>query len=203
MGEIMQKIAVLGGTFNPIHNGHIHLAKQFADKLGADRVLLIPDGIPPHKHFFDLAPAGDRLKMCRLACPNKKFAVCDLEVRRGGKSFTADTLRELKLLLPDAEFYLITGEDMFLTLNDWHDPRTIYELATVCAAPRSADGWLRLREYERFLRQKGARTYLADIRYLPVSSTEIREAVKQGRAITGRVPKAVEQYIWEHHLYRE
>ena len=86
------KTGVYGGTFNPIHNGHLHIVEEFRRGLGLDRVLLIPAHVPPHKTAPDLAPAGDRLEMCRLACEGTQFEVSDLEIRRGGPSYTAETL---------------------------------------------------------------------------------------------------------------
>ena len=225
-GEAMRKIAILGGTFNPIHNGHLHLAGCFAKLLGVQKVLLIPTYLPPHKSAPDLAPARHRLAMCRAAAGGCCCAACgpapadgeasdlmcraaaggifeasDIEIRRRGPSYTSDTLRELKALYPDAELYLITGEDMFLTLTQWHEPETIFSLATVCAAPRSAAGLGRLLKYAQGLRRLGARTRVENIEYLPVSSTMVRRAVREGKSIARLVPVAVERYIREHHLY--
>jgi nicotinate-nucleotide adenylyltransferase len=199
-GEAMRKIAILGGTFNPIHNGHLHLAGCFAKLLGVQKVLLIPTYLPPHKSAPDLAPARHRLAMCRAAAGGI-FEASDIEIRRRGPSYTSDTLRELKALYPDAELYLITGEDMFLTLTQWHEPETIFSLATVCAAPRSAAGLGRLLKYAQDLRRMGARTRVENIEYLPVSSTMVRRAVREGKSIARLVPVAVERYIREHHLY--
>lgn len=197
----MQKIAIFGGTFNPIHNGHIHLAKQFALQLGVDKVILIPTCVPPHKQAPDLASAQDRLAMCVLAAAEDLFEVSDIEMKRSGPSYTADTLRELKLTYPDSEFYLITGEDMFLTLERWHKSQTIFDLAVLCAAPRSSDGLEKLREYAGMMQQHGAKTNIQNIEYLPISSTMVRDAVKRGENIAGLVPTLVADYIAENKLY--
>ncbi|MBW7573577.1 nicotinate (nicotinamide) nucleotide adenylyltransferase [Caproiciproducens faecalis] len=199
----MQKIAVFGGTFNPIHNGHIHLAKQFAQRIGAQKVLLIPTYQPPHKRAPDLAPGQDRLEMCRLACEESNFEVSDMELRRGGSSYTADTLRELKKTNPDSELYLITGEDMFLTLKHWYEAQTIFRLAVLCAAPRSSDGLQPLLDYAKILEKEGARTFIRDIEYLPISSTMVRNAVRDGQNIADLVPPKVADYIAENKLYLE
>lgn len=200
----MRKIAVFGGTFNPIHNGHTHLAKRFAEILHADSVLFIPTNMPPHKQAPDLASAKDRLAMCRLAAETDSlFRVSDMEIRRGGPSYTSETLRQLRANDPDSQLFLITGEDMFVTLEHWHDPATIYELATVCAAPRSREGTAALRRYAAEIGRKGARTRIENIGYLPVSSTAVREAVKAGRSISSFVPASVEHYIKEKGLYLE
>lgn len=200
----MKKIAVFGGTFNPIHNGHLHLARRFALASGAQRVLFVPTFLPPHKRVPGLASPSDRLAMCRLAAAEGgPFEVSALEIERGGLSYTSDTLRELKKREPDSELFLITGEDMFLTLEDWHEPEAIFSLATVCAAPRSAAGMRRLRGHEELLRKMGARTMVLDIPYLPISSTMVREAVRAGRSIDRLVPPAVAEYIHQNHLYTE
>lgn len=201
---MMRKIAVFGGTFNPIHNGHLHLAGQFAGILHADTVLLIPTNVPPHKRAPDLAPAEDRLAMCRLAARGDGlFRVSDLEIRRGGPSYTSETLVRLRALFPGAELFLIVGEDMFVTLEEWHDPAAIYHLATVCAAPRSPAGTSALRRYAERIEAKGARTRIENIAYLPVSSTRVREAVRAGESISALVPAPVERYIREKKLYME
>lgn len=199
----MQKIAVLGGTFNPIHNGHMHIAKQYAGRLGVDKVLLIPTYQPPHKRVLNLASAEDRLQMCRLAAGESKFEACGMEICRQGRSYTSDTLRELKALYPDSELYLITGEDMFLTFEEWHDPETIFRLAVLCAAPRSANGLAPLLHYAELLEQKGAKTVIENIEYLPISSTMVRDAVKNGQSIAGLVPPLVAEYIVKNKLYLE
>lgn len=200
----MQRIAVFGGTFNPIHNGHIHLAKKFAEVLEAEKVLIIPTNVPPHKRAANLASASDRLAMSRLAVKSDfLFEVSDIEIRRGGPSYTSDTLRELKGRFPDDELYLITGEDMFVTLDKWHEPEVIFSLATVCAAPRSDSGCAVLSEYAEKLKKQGAKTRIESIKYLPVSSTMVRNAIKNGENILQYVPKAVEQYIHKNHLYQE
>ena len=206
----MNRIAIFGGTFNPIHNGHLHIAQQFQKQLRAQRVLFIPTFVPPHKRAPDLAPAEDRLEMCRLACEGTPFEVSDLEIRRGGPSYTAPDVRtEVETALmqtirreyPDAELCFLTGEDMFLTLETWYKPDVIYSLATICAAPRSTDGLEKLRAYAEKLARHGAKVILQNIDYLPVSSTMVREAVRQNRAIDALVPAEVARYIRENGLY--
>ncbi|HEX2986046.1 MAG TPA: nicotinate-nucleotide adenylyltransferase [Caproiciproducens sp.] len=199
----MQKIAVYGGTFNPIHNGHIHLARQFAIKLGIDRVLLIPTRIPPHKQAHDLASAEDRLEMCRLASQDHIFTVSDMEIHREGPSYTSDTLLELKRQNPGCELYLFMGEDMFITVQDWYQPEILFSVATLCAAPRSREGLQSLYDHARKLEKCGAKTAICNIKFLPISSTMIRNAVKNGKSISGLVSPAVEDYIREKRLYME
>lgn len=198
------KTGIYGGTFNPIHNGHLHIVEEFRRGLGLDRVLLIPTRVPPHKAAPDLASAQDRCAMCRLAIQEKPWLeLSDIEMRREGKSYTAETLEELSALYPRDQFYLLMGEDMFLTLGHWYRPETIFSLALVCTTPRSPDGLGALRE--KALEYTGrfkARCFLEHIPYLPVSSTQVRQAVARGEDVSGLVPQAVAAYIGEHGLYR-
>ncbi len=199
----MRKIAVYGGTFNPIHNGHIHLAEQFKKLIGFDKVVLIPTNVPPHKEALMLASAEDRLQMCRLAALDAGFEVSDMEIKRSGRSYTADTLELLKKQEPEAEFYLMMGEDMFLTLLSWRRPDKILKLSTICAAPRSWQGLKKLEEYAEKLKERGGRVVLGDIEYLPVSSTMVRDCIREGKDVAGLVPRGVAEYIKTKHLYEE
>ncbi|MCI1964812.1 MAG: nicotinate-nucleotide adenylyltransferase [Oscillospiraceae bacterium] len=203
MDQAMPKVVIFGGTFNPIHNGHLHLVRRFAQTIGADRVVLIPTKIPPHKSAPHLASAEDRLQMCRLAVQKDGFEVSPVEIERGGLSYTSDTLLTLKREHPDAELFFITGEDMFLTLEEWHEPETIYSLATVCAAPRSKRGCTALNEYAEKVGRMGAKTMICNINYLPISSTMVRNAARKHEDLSGFVPPPVANYIYQHHLYSE
>lgn len=199
------KTGIYGGTFNPIHKGHIHLLKEFSKRLHLDRVLLIPTRVPPHKAAPDLASGEDRLQMCRLAvgeAPN--LQISDIEMRREGKSFTAETLEELHALYPQDQLYLLMGEDMFLTVEHWYRPETIFFLATVCATPRSLHGMGKLQaKMEEYQERYGARCVLEDIPYLPISSTQVRQWVSQGKDVTPLVPEKVAAYIQEQGIYRK
>lgn len=196
------RYGIFGGTFNPVHEGHLHIARAFRKAMGLDTVLWIPTKVPPHKEAEELALPEQRLEMCRLACRGEEgFQVSGLEIRRGGKSYTADTLEELHRMYPGDTFCLLMGEDMFLTLLNWYKPETILRLAEICAAPRSVGHEARLEECARALREKGAVVFLERIPYLPISSTEIRKAVREGKSIRGKVPAAVEEYIRSYGLY--
>ena len=198
------KTGIYGGTFNPIHNGHLHIVEEFRRGLGLDRVLLIPTRVPPHKAAPDLASAGERFAMCRLAAQGKPWLeLSDIEMRREGKSYTAETLEELSALYPQDQFYLLMGEDMFLTLGRWYRPETIFSLASVCTTPRSPDGLDALRQKAlEYTGQFQARCFLEHIPYLPISSTQVRQAVARGAHISGLVPQAVAAYMKERGLYR-
>ncbi|HJB97766.1 MAG TPA: nicotinate (nicotinamide) nucleotide adenylyltransferase [Candidatus Acutalibacter pullicola] len=198
------KTGIYGGTFNPIHKGHLHIVEAFRKGLGLDRVLLIPTRVPPHKAAPDLASPQDRFAMCQLAIQGQPWLeLSDMEMRREGKSYTAETLEELSALYPQDQFYLLMGEDMFLTLGRWYRPETIFSLASVCTAPRSVHGMDALRE--KALEYTGtfhARCFLDHIPYLPISSTQVRQAVARGEDVASLVPEAVARYIRERGLYQ-
>lgn len=198
------RIALLGGTFDPIHNGHLELARAFARRLNLDKVVLMPTAVPPHKLKTSMAPPDKRLDMCRLAAGNDPlFEVSDLEISRGGASFTVDTLERLTASRPGTEWYLITGADMFLTLGSWWRFSDIARMATLCAAPRDAADAARLREYAAELEQKGARCVIADLPLMPVSSTAIREQIAAGKTAADWLPPPVAGYIDREGLYKD
>lgn len=195
----------MGGTFNPIHNGHLALAKEFSRRLSLDTVIFIPTKRPTHKQTLQLASARHRFAMCRLAAEPLGYQVSDLEIRRKSDSYTVLTLFQLKQKFPKDAFYLLMGEDMFLTLLQWKEPEEIFSLATLCVSPRSEglEGMQRLHRHAEELENMGARSMVLDIPYLPVSSTEIRGAVQQGCGLEHLVPPAVAAYISQHHLYQD
>ena len=200
----MRKLAMFGGTFNPIHNAHIGLARAFADSLGLDAVLLIPTRVPPHKAAPDIAPGEDRLAMCRLAAEEDgRFAVSDLELRRAGPSYSADTLKALQSIYPDASLYFIMGADMFLTVQNWVRPQEIYARAVLCSAPREDVSLAALERHGEFLRAQGARTALLDLPLMPYSSPGVRAALREGKSIEQMVPPQVARYLESHSLYRK
>lgn len=196
------RLGIYGGTFNPIHRGHVHILREFIERLDLQKVLLIPDGTPPHKQAEDLAPAESRLRMCAIAVRELGIVeVSRMELDRPGKSFTSDTLTELHLLYPGDQLYLLMGEDMFLTVDRWHEAGTIFRLAVLCASPRSPEGMGGLLEKQRELETLGARCRVEDIPFLDVSSTRVRELARAGEDISGLVPEGVAGYIRENGIY--
>ncbi len=199
----LQKIGILGGSFNPIHNGHIYIARQFAEKLSLNKVLFIPTYIAPHKESKDLASAHHRLKMCELAAKaNPLFEVSDIEINRGGKSYTVDTLKELTLLYPASKFYLLCGADMFTTLHQWKNHEEIIKLAVICSLPRDEQGYDDLLQYAKRLEKDGAETFLLNAPKKEISSTQIRELAAKGEDIGDLVPLKVAEYIKAKSLYK-
>lgn len=197
------KIALFGGSFDPIHNGHRAAAQVFLQKLGLDRIIFMPTCIPPHKLRSWMAPAEDRLEMCRLALQDEPaFTVSDREIRRGDASFTVDTLDELRREWPaHTEWYLITGADMFLTLSTWYRFDRLKTMATLCAVPRDDADEAVLRAYAERLTADGARCIVADAPCVDVSSTEIRRRIAAGESTEGMLSPAVAAYIRKTGLY--
>ena len=195
------KIGILGGTFNPIHNSHIYLARQFYQALGLDELLLIPTYTPPHKEAADLAAPAHRLAMCGLAAQAEGFAVCDYEINRAEKSYSYKTLAYLAEQYPGAELFFLMGADMFLTVQHWYKTQEIYRYATLCAAARQPQELAALQAHQPLLEAQGARTVVLPVEAKPLSSTEIRAKAGRGESIDDLVPPAVAEYIKAYGLY--
>lgn len=198
-----EKIAMLGGSFNPIHKGHIKLALAAAETVGLNKVLIIPTAVPPHKSNRKMESEIHRLNMCRLACENKPgLEVSDLEIQRQGKSYTADTLQTLHKRYRRAQLYLIVGADMYVTLLNWKFPETIFSLATVITAPRDETDYDALIAYEKQLEQAGAKSVILKNHIMDISSTEIRNMIHNRKDMSLFLEKDVITYIKDNHLYR-
>lgn len=199
------RIGMFGGSFNPIHNGHIQLIKGIISELALDKLLVVPSFLPPHKSVKSPVSPEDRIAMCRLCISDIIGAeVCDIEIKRGGKSYTYETLQELKSSYPTDDLFLIMGADMFLSIETWKNPEIIFKLAVICGVPRKgAGGRQELLNREPFLKSFGADTRVLNLSLPEISSTEIREAVKKGQPIDKYVPKCVEGYISEKGLYSQ
>jgi nicotinate-nucleotide adenylyltransferase len=198
--EPHQRLGVLGGTFDPIHFGHLAAAKAAIDCGRLDRVIFMPTGQPPHRQPAS-ARGEDRLEMTRLAISDdERLEVSDAELRRPGPSFTSDTLRGLRAVHPDAQLFLILGWDAARLFNTWQKPEQIRELAKILVVARPASGSPRPADLEAA--GIGQSDVILCLERTPdVSASAIREDVKSGRSIAGKVPRAVERYVAAHHLY--
>ncbi len=203
------KIGIYGGTFNPPHLGHITAARAVFELLKLDRLLLVPAGLPPHKALPEGGPtAAERLEMTRLAAEQtglgERVEVLDLELRREGKSYTADTLAQLRAQYPEAELWLLMGTDMFLTLQTWRAPEKILDLAGIAAFGRTEEDTEELFAVQRdalYRAYPNARLFTLTIPgVVEVSSTELREQLAAGRGANLLAP-AVYGYILRRGLY--
>lgn len=201
----MSKIGVFGGTFNPIHNGHILLAQYCKSELELDRVILIPTYSPPHKASDELANEVHRFNMCNIVC-NKLdgFEVSDIEIRRKGKSYSYQTLISLKEIYPNDELFFIMGADMFLSLNKWKNPDIIFNTASIITIPRDTSDVIELKKYYKdVLEPMGAKAYVLPNSVLQVSSTYIRDNIENYNIVKDLVDSRVYDYIISNKLYRK
>lgn len=198
------RVGIYGGTFSPVHNGHVAAAKAFMEQMWLDILYVIPTGVTPHKTMKGDATAADRLEMCRLAFAGMEgVIVSDLEMRREGKSYTVDTLRQL--YDPDGRLFLLMGTDMLLTLDKWREPEEIFRLCYPVYIRREEDGALdaaiveKIKSYQEKY-GKVVRRIVAPA--IEISSTDVRAAVAEGFPIEGAVPSSVAAYIRDRGLYR-
>jgi nicotinate-nucleotide adenylyltransferase len=214
----LARVAVFGGSFNPIHYGHLLLADEVLDLLGLDRVLFVPAAAPPHKPSAQLAPAADRFEMVRLAIAgHPRFAVSDLELRRTGPSYTVDTLQALAAA--GDELFLVIGSETFLDLLSWREPRRLASLARLVVIPRAGsafdpesaaaqkvlreigvDGGFVHVEAGRPLPPRGV--LIVHAASLPLSASDLRRRVREGRSLAFRMPPAAVEYMLARGLYR-
>jgi len=197
-----KRCGLFGGTFDPIHCGHLALIAALMQELALDEVVLMPTAQPPHKLKNGMASAEHRLQMCRLAVADMAgVRVSDWELRQGGVSFTADTLAYLTAESPKTQWYLFVGADMFLSIDTWFRFHDIAAAAVLCAVPRGNVSAAALREKAAALEARGARCVVAEMPVVDVSSTELRERIQNGGGADGLLPPAVEAYIMENRLY--
>jgi len=197
------RIGILGGTFNPPHLAHLVCASQAAEQLSLERVLLTPVARPPHKEAAQDPGAQVRLELCRLAVAgDERLAVCDLEVRRGGSSFTVDTLRELHAQTPEDDLTFIVGGDIALGLPTWHEPEAVLGLATLAVAEREGAVHEMVAERLRAHFPDAPPPVFFDMPRLDISSSQIRRRVAEGRCIQYLVPDPVAERIARERLYR-
>jgi nicotinate-nucleotide adenylyltransferase len=215
----LARIAVLGGSFNPVHYGHLLLADDVLERLGLARVLFVPAAVPPHKPAAQLAPAADRLEMVRVAIAgHPRFAVSDLELRRTGLSYTVDTLQALAT--GGDTLFLVIGSETFLDLLAWREPRRVASLARLVVIPRAGSAFdPESAAAQKVLREIGVEggfvhadagqegpargVLIVHAASLPLSASELRQRVREGRSLAFRMPPAVIEYIRTRGLYRE
>ena len=213
----MARVGVLGGSFNPIHYGHLLLADEVLETLDLDRLLFVPAASPPHKPASQLAPAADRCEMVRLAiADHPKFAVSDLELQRPGPSYTVDTLEALAA--GGDELFYVVGSETFLDLLTWREPRRVAKLARLVVIPRAGSPFdVESAAAQKVLRDIGVEGgFVTDLRAgvpsrgvlivhatsLPLSASELRRRVRAGQSVAFRMPPAAIAYVRAPGLYR-
>lgn len=200
----MKRIGIMGGTFNPIHIGHLMIAQRAMEEYHLEQVIFLPNGNPPHKADSNVLDASHRAAMVQLAIRDQEgFVFSDMEIKKTTVSYTSDTLEAFRQMDPEAVYYFILGADSLDYLGEWHEPQEIFDRAVILSAPRGEFTIQRMEEKVRELKER----YVAEIglMHLPnveISSSWIRQTVREGYSVRYYVPEAVESYIVEHGLYR-
>ena len=212
------RLGLFGGTFNPIHLGHLRAGLEVQERFSLDRVLYLPVAIPPHKATQELLPFAHRLKMVRLAVAGQsRLKASDAEIKRPGKSYSIQTVRYFRRAFPQGvDLFFILGLDAFLEISTWKDFRQLFGLCHFIVLDRQGVSRRRLPEFlfreispefvpypreHRFLHPRGYSVHWAPITRLDISSTFIRGLRRQGKTVAYLVPEAVEEYILKKRLY--
>lgn len=196
-----RRIGIFGGTFNPPHIGHVEAAKAFAEEARLDSLIIMPAFIPPHKEYDSLVSCDERLKMCKIAFKDvKNSTVSDLEIARGGKSYTYLTLQELTQ--DDTDLFFLCGTDMILTMDRWKNPDIIFSLATICYIRRENDPEIEAeiqRKCSQYVSEFNAKIMPIDKDVIEISSSEIR----QGKCdLNSYLQPEIIEYISSRDLYK-
>lgn len=204
MDSRKKKLGIMGGTFNPIHNGHLLLAEMARDELKLDQVLFMPSGNSYMKDSASIVSKKDRIQMTALAISdNPYFKLSLLETERQGATYTCDTLTELRELMPEHDLYFILGADSLFSIDRWKNPEMIMQNCVLTASVR--EGSLKdIEEKAEDLKERfRARIHLLPERNIDISSTEIRRRLKEGRSVKYMLPDQVLHYIRENNLYQD
>jgi nicotinate-nucleotide adenylyltransferase len=220
------RAGLFGGTFNPIHKGHLMVARQVLQRLSLDRLYIIPCRVPPHKMPVYLAPTAHRIRMIELALPaDSRYCLSEVEIQRDGPSYTIDTVNHFATrIIPGAVLHLIMGLDAFLEIHTWKSQRRLLKAARPVVVTRHVDGqspdgddigrmdaYIRSRlsdDYQfdqastNWQDTAGSRIHLLTTTPLDISSSEVRRRLREGKAVGDLVPAAVDAYIEKEELYR-
>jgi nicotinate-nucleotide adenylyltransferase len=199
----MKKIGVFGGTFDPVHIGHLVAAQIAAEDAGLDLVVFVPAGTPPHKTEQPVTASRHRLEMVRRAVAgNPVFSVSDWEIRQGGRSYTLRTLEYLRSRYADDELYFILGADTLEDLPNWHEPSKVVELARIIAVRRPGyDALAALERLSSRIKNIRGRIVYVESPRLEIASSWLRERIRNGRSVDHLIPENVIRYIKENRLY--
>ncbi|HVW02637.1 MAG TPA: nicotinate-nucleotide adenylyltransferase [Planctomycetaceae bacterium] len=198
------RLGILGGTFDPVHYGHLLLAERCREECRLDQVWFVPAGVPPHKQAQQLTPGVQRAEMLEFAVAGiPEFKVSRCEIQRSGPSYTVETLRELRHVRPGDELFFLVGADSLIELPTWREPREIAELASLIVVRRGSQPAPELESLVPHLGTEAvSRIQHVEMPAIGLASRDIRARVSAGRSIRFTTPRAVEQYIAEHGLYR-
>ena len=197
------KIAIFGGSFNPIHNAHIKLAQRFVNEVKLDKVAFVPTHITPLKNNIAIVLSEHRFSMCELALKDyENFFVSDVEIKREGMSYSSDTIAYFKEQYPNDELFFIMGADMFLTLEKWHEFEYIFNNVTILTAPRDGCDYDDLMEKYNYYKKYNCSAYITKEYIEDLSSTFLRERIVSNADVSAYINPNVIIYINEHGLYR-
>lgn len=197
------KIAIFGGSFNPIHNAHIKLAQRFVDEVLLDKVVFVPTHLTPLKNNSSIVSSEHRFNMCKLALnAYDNFSVSDVEIKREGTSYSSDTIAYFKKLYPNDELFFIMGADMFLTLEKWHEFEYIFSNVTILTAPRDGCDYKDLMEKYDYYKRYNCNAYITKEYIEDLSSTFIRDMILENTDVNAYLNYDVITYIKEQGLYR-
>lgn len=211
----MRRIGIMGGTFNPIHNGHLAIAAKAREQFALEKVLFMPSGVPYMKDQRKVLPIQARCEMTALAISDTPgFVLSEMEVEdavQGKNTYTCDTLIKLRNTDPEAAYFFLVGADSLYAMEDWKSPELIFQSCTVLAAARTENASTqpqgpceRLNKQAQYLREKyHASIEILEFAGMDVSSTQIRERARAGKSLRGMVPETVETYIRRNHLYEK
>lgn len=201
----LKKTGIMGGTFNPIHMGHLIIAEKAREQFGLDEVLFLPSGVPYMKDSKEVLPGKIRMEMTGLAIQgNPFFTISGMEVGREGRTYTYETLEALQEQNPDTEYYFILGADSLWMIENWKNPERIFAACHILAAGRDEKAVEDMEKQALYLKEKfGADIFLLQTGKIEISSSMIRGLCREGKSIRYLVPEAVYNYIMENGLYGE
>lgn len=198
------KIGIMGGTFDPVHYGHLLLAERFREELNLNEIIFIPTGHSYHKETEEVSDSELRYRMLELSIKdNDAFKISDIEVKRNGNSYTCDTVRELKKIYADDEIYFLIGTDILFTIETWKEIDWLFQNITFLLALREGSEKEEIYEKLNYLKiERGADILLREFDMVNISSTKIRENVRKDRSIKYLLPIELEQFIKENGMYK-
>ncbi|MCH7760184.1 nicotinate-nucleotide adenylyltransferase [candidate division TA06 bacterium] len=199
----MSRLGVFGGTFDPIHSGHLRVAEEVRNYLHLEKILFLPSFRPPHKLEEEISEAQTRYEMVVLALEDHpQFEVSDMEIRKGGISFTVETLTVLRKSCPKTELFLIMGIDQLIEMETWKDPKTIFQLAHVVVMSRPGYKREKIVDRRPETLEWQSKMLWVEVSPIEISSTMIRERIRRSEPVQDLLPQKVEDYILQKGLYK-